>query len=49
MAVLEIDQGRVGKLAAVGYEAEVGQPEVRSLRRKFVFGGAGARMANTAA
>jgi len=34
MAVLEIDQGRVGKLAAVGYEAEIGQPaEVRSLRR----------------
>ena len=25
MAVLEIDQGRVGKLAAVGYEAEIGQ------------------------
>ena len=25
MAVLEIDQGRVGTLAAVGYEAEIGQ------------------------
>ena len=25
MAVLEIDQGRVGKFAAVGYEAEIGQ------------------------
>ena len=28
MAVLEIDQGRVGKLAAVGCEAEIGQPAV---------------------
>ena len=25
MAALQIDQGRVGKLAAVGYEAEIGQ------------------------
>ena len=35
MAALQIDQGRVGKLAAVGYEAEIGQPaaEDRSLRR----------------
>ena len=28
MAVLEIDQGRVGKLAAVGCQAEIGQPAV---------------------
>ena len=26
MAALQIDQGRVGKLATVGYEAEIGQP-----------------------